>query len=149
MWLTRKTGLGKRSLEEITRLIKEQLQSTNMEFVQSGNKLILAGGYGYSNTADDHITYPYLAVLEVDELITSIVNGKNIEKYIVQIKDERMAVTAVVSFAKIADTFLLVGGQRFEGRYNPNTDHGSGLHNNIPMRSGSLSAEYRTGRTAG
>lgn len=117
----------KRSLEKLPVSIQEQLQSTNMEFVQYGNKLVLAGGYGYSNTADDHITYPYLAVLEVDELITSIVNGKNIEKYIVQIKDERMAVTGG-QFAKIADTFLLAGGQRFEGRYNPHgPDHGPGF----------------------
>jgi hypothetical protein len=122
-----KKQVWKRSLDKLPVTIQEQLQSTNMEFIQSGNRLILAGGYGYSKTADDHITYPYLAVLQVDELIQSVINGKPLGKYIVQARDERMAVTGG-RLAKIADTFLLAGGQRFDGRYNPHgPDHGPGF----------------------
>jgi len=122
-----KKQVWKRSLDKLPVSIQEQLQSTNMEFVQSGNRLILAGGYGYSKTADDHITYPYLAVLQVDELILSVINGKPLGKHIVQAKDERMAVTGG-RLAKIADTFLLAGGQQFDGRYNPHgPDHGPGF----------------------
>jgi hypothetical protein len=38
--------------------LEEQLQSTNMEFEQRDSTLYCAGGYGYSPTALDHITYP-------------------------------------------------------------------------------------------
>lgn len=117
----------KQSLDNLPASIAEQLQSTNMEFCQTGNKLIVTGGYGYSKTADDHITFPYLTVIKVDELITAMLNNKVINNSIVQIRDERMAITGG-RLAKLADTFLLAGGQRFDGRYNPHgPDHGPGF----------------------
>jgi len=117
----------KQSLENLPAPVAEQLQNTNMQFCQTGNNLIVTGGYGYSKTADDHITFPYLTVIKVDELITAILNNKVISNSIVQIKDERMAVTGG-RLAKLRDTFLLAGGQRFDGRYNPHgPDHGPGF----------------------
>lgn len=117
----------KRSLEDLPASLAEQLQSTNMEFWQTGNRLVLTGGYGYSKTADDHITFPYLAVIKVEELITAIINKDPAGALFMQIRDERMAVTGG-RLAKINDTFLLAGGQRFEGRYNPHgPDHGPGF----------------------
>ncbi|MBP6024935.1 hypothetical protein [Ferruginibacter sp.] len=122
-----KKQVWKQSLEELPASIKEQFQSTNMEFFQTGNKLILTGGYGYSKTADDHITFPYLTVIQVDELITAIVNKKSIINSVVQIRDERMAVTGG-RLGKSGDTLILAGGQRFDGRYNPHgPDHGPGF----------------------
>ncbi len=117
----------KQSLENLPISITEQLQSTNMEFCQTGNRLILTGGYGYSATADDHITFPFLTVIKVDKLMTAIVN-KNVESSsFVQIRDERMAI-AGGRIAKTGDTLLLAGGQRFDGRYNPHgPDHGPGF----------------------
>lgn len=117
----------KRSLEDLPDALAEQLQSTNMEFWQTGNRLVLTGGYGYSKTADDHITFPYLVVIKVDELITAIINKDPAGSLFIQTRDERMAVTGG-RLAKINDTFLLAGGQRFEGRYNPHgPDHGPGF----------------------
>ncbi|HMU08794.1 MAG TPA: hypothetical protein PKC54_02240 [Ferruginibacter sp.] len=122
-----KKQVWKQSLEGLPAAIAEQFQSTNMEFWQSGNRLILTGGYGYSETADDHITFPFLAVIQVDELITAIVHKKSIHNTVVQIRDERMAVTGG-RLAKLGDTLLLAGGQRFDGRYNPHgPDHGPGF----------------------
>ncbi len=122
-----KKQVWKQSLEDLPNTIAEQLQSTNMEFYQTGNSLVLTGGYGYSKTSDDHITFPYLTVIKVDELITVILNNKIINNSIVQIRDERMAVTGG-RLAKIGDTFLLAGGQRFDGRYNPHGPaHGPGF----------------------
>ncbi|HEX6333980.1 MAG TPA: hypothetical protein VFZ78_07120, partial [Flavisolibacter sp.] len=40
--------------------LREQLQSTNINFYQDNDTLYLAGGYGYSPSAGDHITYPFL-----------------------------------------------------------------------------------------
>ena len=117
----------KQSLENLPTPIAEQLQSTNMEFFQTGNSLVLTGGYGYSKTADDHITFPYLTIIKADELITAIMNKNEISGSFVQIRDERMAV-AGGRLAKIGDTVLIAGGQRFDGRYNPHgPDHGPGF----------------------
>lgn len=117
----------KQSVEQLPASIAEQLQSTNMEFYQTGNRLILTGGYGYSRTADDHITFPFLTVINVAELINAIVNKKTISNTVIQIRDERMAVTGG-RLAKTGDTMLLAGGQRFDGRYNPHgPDHGPGF----------------------
>lgn len=117
----------KQSLNDLPGSIAEQFNSTNMEFWQSGNQLFLTGGYGYSKTEDDHITFPYLSVIQVDEMIESIVNKKTISNTIIQIRDERMAVTGG-RLAKLGDTFILAGGQKFIGRYNPHgPDHGPGF----------------------
>lgn len=117
----------KRSLEELPASIGEQLQSTNMEFYQVGDRLVLTGGYGYSKTADDHITFPYLITIKVNTLINAIVNKKPIRSSFVQIRDERMAV-AGGRLAKLGDTLLIAGGQRFDGMYNPHgPDHGPGF----------------------
>ena len=102
------------SLHHLPVSLQEQLQSTNMEFYQVDNKLILAGGYGYSKTADDHITYPYLTILEVDKIIDAVINQRSPDNAFVQIKDQRMAVTGG-RLGKIADTLLLICGQRFDG----------------------------------
>lgn len=115
------------SLKHLPVSMQEQLQSTNMEFYQADNKLILAGGYGYSKTADDHITYPYLTILKVDEIIDAVINQRSPDNAFVQIKDQRMAVTGG-RLGKIGDTLVLVCGQRFDGMYNPmGPDHGPGF----------------------
>jgi hypothetical protein len=98
-----------------------------LEFCQVENKLIIAGGYGFSKSADDHITYPHLTIIQVDRLINAIINTQPLMDVIVQIRDERMAVTGG-RLVKLGDTLLLAGGQRFDGRYNPmGPDHGPGF----------------------
>jgi hypothetical protein len=98
--------------------IQEQLSSTNMEFHQEGDFLYILGGYGYSKTEDDHITYPYLTAVNVPEIIKAIINDTSFTEYFRQIKDEQFAVTGGY-LNKIYNTYYLTGGQRFTGRYNP------------------------------
>jgi hypothetical protein len=98
--------------------IKEQLQSTNMNFHQDGDTLYIIGGYGYSPAVGDHVSYPNLTSINVSGLINAIVNGTSITSYFKQITDQNFAVTGG-HLAMIADTFYLVGGHRFDGRYNP------------------------------
>ena len=122
-----KKQVWKQSLNELPVSIQEQFQSTNMEFCQIENNLILTGGYGYSKTADDHLTYPNLSIIKIKETIDAIINKQPFTDLIVQIKDERMAVTGG-RLAKTGDTLLLAGGQRFDGMYNPmGPDHGPGF----------------------
>lgn len=134
----------KASMEHLPVNLQEQLQSTNMEFIQVENNLILAGGYGYSKTLDDHITYPYLVVIKVDALIHAVISNQQANNAIVQVKDLRMAVTGG-RFGKVDDTLLLVGGQRFDGMYNPmGPDHGPGFEQQYSneIRKFSVSVEH-------
>ncbi|MBL0055541.1 MAG: T9SS C-terminal target domain-containing protein [Chitinophagaceae bacterium] len=122
-----KKRVWKKELQGLPAGIAEQLSSTNLEFCQIGDRLILTGGYGYSKTADDHITYPYLSVINVSDMIRAISDGGTVAQSVVQIRDERMAVTGG-RLASIGDTLILAGGQRFDGLYNPHgPDHGPGF----------------------
>lgn len=107
-----------RSLTELSTSLQEQLQSTNMNFYQDGNTLILTGGYAYSNTANDHITFPFLTTIKLDGLIQAIIDNQPLAPYFKQIQDEHFAVTGG-NLGKIGSQYYLVGGHRFDGRYNP------------------------------
>lgn len=98
--------------------LREQLSSTNMEFLQRDGLLYLAGGYGYSPTAQDHITYPYLTIVDIPFVIDAVINEKDIAAGFFQIKDERMAVTGG-QLHTVDGVFFMVGGHRFDGKYNP------------------------------
>jgi hypothetical protein len=107
--------------------LKEQLSSSNMQFFQEGNTLYTIGGYGYSDTNQDHITYPFLTAIDVEGLMNAIINGTSINSYFRQVEDNQMAVTGGY-LSKIENTYYLVGGQKFTGRYNPmGPDHGPGF----------------------
>ena len=107
--------------------MQEQLSSTNMEFIQEGNYLYLLGGYGYSNTEGDHVTYDKLTAVNVPAVIDAIVQGTAFAQYFRQITDAQFAVTGG-HLTKIYDTYYLVGGQRFDGVYNPmGPTHGPGF----------------------
>ncbi len=106
---------------EITGLptsIREQMQSTNMNFHQEGETLYFLGGYAYAASLDAHITFPYLTRIDVPGLIDAVVAGEAIASNFEQISDERFAVTGG-HLEKLHDLFYLVGGQRFDGLYNP------------------------------
>jgi len=98
--------------------LKEQLQTTNMNFYQDGVTLYFIGGYAFSASREKHITFPYITRVDVPGLMDAIINNKITNPYFIQVEDERMAVTGG-QLAKLEDTFYLVGGHRFDGRYNP------------------------------
>jgi hypothetical protein len=106
------------SLSSLPTALQEQLSSTNPNFHQEGNMLYFIGGYGYSNTAADHITYNQLTAIDVPGLMNAIINASSITSYFRQITDPAFAVTGG-HLKKVYDTYYLVGGQKFDGRYNP------------------------------
>lgn len=106
------------SLNTLPSGIKEQLQSTNMNFYQEEDSLYIIGGYAYSPTANNHITFPKLTSIHLSGLINAIVNQQSISSYFKQITDNRFAICGGY-MGKIGNTFYLVGGQKFDGRYNP------------------------------
>ena len=115
------------SLSVLPASIYEQLQSTNQEFYQRENTLYVIGGYGYSSTENEHITYSNLTAIDVDELAVAIMNGSEITSHFRQISDAILAVTGG-QLGYLNNTFYLCGGQFFEGRYNPmGPGHGPGF----------------------
>lgn len=114
-------------LSVLPNYIYEQLQSTNQEFQQRGNTLYIIGGYGYSETKGDYITYPNLTAIDVDGLVKAIIDKSNISSFFRQISDPNLAVTGG-QLGLLNDTFYLCGGQYFKGRYNPmGPNHGPGF----------------------
>lgn len=106
------------SLYSLPASMQEQLSSTNMEFYQDGDYLYMAGGYGYSKTQNDHITFPNLSAVNVPNVINAVINGTSITSNFRQITDTMFAVTGGY-LNKIYNTYYLTGGQKFIGRYNP------------------------------
>ncbi|AUC81429.1 T9SS C-terminal target domain-containing protein [Lacinutrix sp. Bg11-31] len=107
--------------------IFEQLQATNQEFYQRENTLYVIGGYGYSDTAQDHITYNNLTAIDIDGLANAIINKTSITSFFRQISDDNLAVTGG-QLGYLNNQFYLCGGQYFEGRYNPmGPNHGPGF----------------------
>lgn len=98
--------------------LKEHLQSTNMNFIQQGDTLYIMGGYAYAASVNDHITFPQLTTVQVSALINGVVNSSPISNYFKYTSDTAFAVTGG-RLGKIGNTFYLVGGHRFDGRYNP------------------------------
>jgi hypothetical protein len=97
---------------------QEQLQSTNMSFKQVDTVLYIVGGYGYSATAVDHTTYPYLTAVNVPMTVNAIISGASIVSGFRQVQDTAFQVTGG-QMGYLNGTFYLVGGQKFIGRYNP------------------------------
>lgn len=110
--------IWKAPLEKLGVSLREQLSSTNMEFLQRDELLYLVGGYGYSPTVQDHITYPYLTVVDIPYVIDAIINEKDLSQGFDQIKREEMAV-AGGQLVTVDGVFFMVGGHRFDGKYNP------------------------------
>jgi hypothetical protein len=106
------------SINSLPTGLKEQLQSTNMNFFQDSDTLYFIGGYAYAASEDDHITFTNLTSIHVSGLMNAVINGQSILPYFKQISDDVFAVCGG-QLGKIGDTYYQVGGHRFDGRYNP------------------------------
>jgi hypothetical protein len=99
--------------------VEEQMHSTNACFVQKDNLLLVVGGYGFSAIQNDHITFPSLLVFDLELLKSAIlIQGDLNAALLARIVDDRFAVTGG-KLVKMNNQFFLVGGHRFDGRYNP------------------------------
>jgi hypothetical protein len=106
------------SVNSLATDLMEQLQATNFNFCQDDTTLYVLGGYAFSATANDHVTFNKLTSVDVPNLINAVINGTSITSCFKQITDEKFAVNGG-HLAKIGTTFYLIGGHRFDGRYNP------------------------------
>ncbi|MCC6817971.1 MAG: T9SS type A sorting domain-containing protein [Bacteroidia bacterium] len=106
------------SLTSLSIELQEQLSSTNMEFHQEGRYLYILGGYGYNAHSASRKTFPNLIAVDVPLLINAIVNSTSISSAFRQVTDPKFAVTGG-HLEMINDVFYLVGGNKFDGNYNP------------------------------
>ena len=117
----------RKSLNDLPVNVREQFTSTNMQFYQKDDNLILTGGYGYSPSKGDHITYPFLTIVDLPSAIEAIKSNDDVESFIQQTENELFRV-AGGRLNEIEEVYNLVGGHLFMGRYNPmGPDHGPGF----------------------
>ncbi len=98
--------------------LQEQLSSTNTEFHQDGNYLYVIGGYGYNAASTTRKTFDNLTAIDVPSVINAVISGTSFTSYFRQISDPQFAVTGG-HLKKINNTFYLIGGNKFDGNYNP------------------------------
>lgn len=110
--------LWKKTIADLPIDLADQLKATNHCATQVGDSLYLVGGYGISRSKNDHITFPSAVALSVSATIQAIKNKQVSEQLFQVIHHENFAVTGG-QLQTIGKTFYLVGGHRFDGRYNP------------------------------
>jgi len=110
--------LWKASVDQLSPSIRNQLKGTNTCFTQDGDRLLLVGGYGIRQTADDHCTFPYLMTIQLPDLVKAVQSAHLSDQLFHQTEDSLFAVTGG-QLLKMNNLFHLVGGHRFDGRYNP------------------------------
>ncbi|WP_341902982.1 T9SS type A sorting domain-containing protein [Fluviicola taffensis] len=106
------------SITSLSVALQEQLCSTNMEFHQEGNYLYVIGGYGYNAASSSRKTFDNLTAIDVPAVIDAVISGTSFTGYFRQISDPQFAVTGG-HLKKINSTFYLIGGNKFDGNYNP------------------------------
>ncbi len=114
-------------LSTLSAELQDQLSATNAQFHQEGNRLYVIGGYGHSDILNKFITHDKLTAIDVAETIKAIINNEILSTFFRQISDTAFAVTGG-HLKKLNETYYLIGGQKFMGRYNPmGPDHGPGF----------------------
>jgi hypothetical protein len=115
------------AIDALPATIQEQMRSTNMEFFTEGEYMYCLGGYGYSDIAGDHTTFPYITAIDLKGVMEAVMNGQSLTPYFRQVEDAQFQVTGG-HWEKIGDVYHLLGGQKFIGRYNPHgPTHGPGF----------------------
>lgn len=128
IWNTSTHAVNTYSTANFADSLEEQIHSTNANFAQDGEFLLVAGGYGYSAIAGDHVTFPRLIVFHLPTLVAALENNTSLDESVVfQSHHADFAVTGG-KLVKMDNLFYLIGGHRFDGRYNPmGPDHGPGF----------------------
>lgn len=105
-------------LSSLSVSLQEQLSSTNMEFHQEGDFLYIIGGYGYNTLSTSRKTFDNLTAVNVSATINAVMAGTSFTAHFRQISHAQFAVTGG-HLKKINNTYYLLGGNKFDGNYNP------------------------------
>ena len=105
-------------ISSLSTALQEQLSSTNMQFHQQGKHLYIIGGYGYHAAIGSRKTFGSLIAIDVPAVVEAVIAGTSFSRHFRQINDNQFAVTGG-HLKKINSTFYLIGGNKFDGNYNP------------------------------
>lgn len=109
----------KASVNQLPKLSKEHITSSNMQWTERNGNLYIFGGYGYSSDKDDFITFPRVTKVNIAGLVNAVINGSSINDLFQSSDDERFAVCGgYCDYVSDTTTFSLVFGHRFDGLYN-------------------------------
>lgn len=103
-------------LASLPEAVRDPLQAVNVQFLQEGETLYVAGGYGFSTAAGDFVTFGTLTALDVPGLMDAVVNGTALAPHVRQLTDDRLRVTGGY-LVRLGSRYYLAGGQRFDGEY--------------------------------
>jgi hypothetical protein len=106
------------SINTLPTTIQEQLSSTNMEFYQDGKFLYIIGGYGFNRSSSAKVTFDYITAIDVPAVINAVISKKITKNHFRQLRDPSFAVSGG-QLKKINGSFYLIGGNKFDGNYNP------------------------------
>ena len=88
----------------------EQMSATGLSYYQEGSTLYLLGGYGFSESNNQFITFPYITAIDLDATIKALKSGENPVANFYQICDERIAIfDGVLDYN--GDEFFLMNGK--------------------------------------
>lgn len=110
--------LWKSPVDQLPVNLRDQLKGTNICFTQTGDQLVLVGGYGIGELADDHQTFPFVTTIQLPALIKAVQANRLETSLFHQTYDSLAAVTGGQLLLSNG-VFYVVGGHRFDGRYNP------------------------------
>ncbi|MDF2438204.1 MAG: hypothetical protein K0Q95_2580 [Bacteroidota bacterium] len=104
------------SLNQLPWNIADPMRSTNMQYIQDGSYLYMAGGFGYDSIADMYVTFSTLTAVHIDNMINAVMNAQPISSTIRQIIDTNLTVCGG-ELGKIGNDFYLCFGHNFRGTY--------------------------------
>ena len=105
------------SLTLLPENLYDPLTSSNIPFCQDENALYMAGGYGWSNSANDFKTFPVLTRVDLACIHDAVINGSDLNGCFRQTTDSVFAITGG-HLEKTDDVLSLVFGHRFDGIYS-------------------------------
>lgn len=108
--------------------LREPLTSSNMQFHQTGTKLYMLGGYGWSTPHNTFTTFPTLTAIHIPGLMDAVINTTSIEPYFTQIRDTAFAVCGA-HLGLLDSTYILAFGHFFHGIYDRSDT--TGFHTQI------------------
>lgn len=91
-------------------LLGEQMAATGLAYYQQGHMLYVVGGYGYSDTEQRFITFPYLTAIDLEASVLALLAGQNPVAHFYQLCEERLALfNSVLQFN--GQEFFLINGK--------------------------------------
>ncbi len=97
-------------------ILGEQMAATGFGYYQIENTLYITGGYGYSHSNGQFITFPYLTAVDLPGAIGALLRGDSPVEHFYQLCEERLALFDTEMDHNGDEFFLINGKQAFKTR---------------------------------